>query len=387
MTSANSKYDIAIVGAGIVGLSLAYEAARQGLRVVLFERQARPQGATIRNFGMVWPIGQPPRTIERALRSREVWLELAQKAGFWAQPWGSLHLAYHEDELHVLEEFKQTTRHYPYQVEILTPEDTLSRSRAVNPIGLEGALFSATEVNIDPREAANALHRYLREALEVTIEYNTAITQVSSPRLYDGRKEWSAERIFICTGSDFETLYPEIFDQSGMIKCKLQMMRTVPQPKNWELGPNLAAGLTLQHYRSFAHCESLALLKRRIAREMADYNRWGIHVMMSQTRQGELTIGDSHEYGSDPSPFDKSSVNELILRYLRKFVNVPSLEIAETWNGVYAKLPDQTEFITQPEPGVTIVNGLGGAGMTLSFGLAQEVLAERHSVPRRAMPG
>ncbi len=370
----SNKFDIAVIGSGIVGLAVAYTAARKGRKVAIFERHPKAQGATVRNFGMVWPVGQPAATYVRAMRSREVWLELAQKAGFWAKPWGSLHLAYHEDELHVLEEFLATTQHIGYKCKILTPEEVISRSPLVNPIGLEGAMYSATEVNVDPREATEAIHKYLQTQLGVQFFYNTVITNISYPHLASNGREWSAEQIFVCSGADFETLYPEVFAQSGMTKCKLQMMRTTPQPRGWELGPNLAAGLTLQHYQSFAHCESLQLLKKRIAKEMSEYNRWGIHVLVSQTRLGELTIGDSHEYGIDLSPFDKQSINELILKYLKKFLKLTSLEIAETWHGIYPKLPGKTEYIEHPESGVTIINGLGGAGMTLSFGLAMEVM-------------
>jgi len=50
--------------------------------------------------------------------------------------------------------------------------------------------------------------------------------------------------------------------------------------------------------------------------------------------------------------------------------------LLQTWNGIYPKKTDgKTEFMHQPEPGVTIVNGLGGNGMTLSFGLAEEVVS------------
>ncbi|MDX1942032.1 MAG: TIGR03364 family FAD-dependent oxidoreductase [Saprospiraceae bacterium] len=376
MQQHNSKYDVAVVGGGIVGLAMAYIAARKGLSVAVFERHPKAQGATIRNFGMVWPIGQAAGTFHRAMLAREIWLELAQKAGFWANPGGSLHLAYHEDELHVLEEFVATTRQVGYQCQMLTPLETIARSNAVNPVGLEGALWSATEVNVDPREASEAIHRYLAQQLGVSIFYNTVITNIEYPCLVSGINEWKAEQIYVCSGADFETLYPALFAESGLTKCKLQMMRTAPQPNQWQLGPNLAAGLTLQHYTSFAHCESLQLLKKRFAREMGDYNRWGIHVLVSQTRLGELTIGDSHEYGLDLSPFDKSLVNNLILKYLKKFLKAPTIEIEESWHGIYAKNPGKTEYIVQPEEGVTIVNGLGGAGMTLSFGLAAELFEQ-----------
>ncbi len=368
------EYDIAIVGSGIVGMATAYTAAKQGLKVAIFERHPRAIGATIRNFGMVWPIGQPLDTFDRAMRGRDTWIELSRKAGFWAAKTGAFCLAYHDDEMDVLEEFVETRRNSGYQIGLIAPEETLAKSKVINPHGLKGALWSATEVNVDPREATQAIHQYLREEMGVDFFYNTAITQVDSPWLSSGEQSWKAERIYVCSGADFETLYPEIFAESGITKCKLQMMRTTHQPDGWNLGPTLCAGLTLQFYSAFAHCQSLDVVKKRFADELPEYNQWGIHVLVSQTSFGEITIGDSHEYGLDLSPFDRSDVNQLILDYLKTFASFPRMEIAETWNGIYPKLEGRTEFIAEPAEGVTIVNGLGGSGMTLSFGLAEELL-------------
>jgi glycine/D-amino acid oxidase-like deaminating enzyme len=97
--------------------------------------------------------------------------------------------------------------------------------------------------------------------------------------------------------------------------------------------------------------------------------------MISQNGLSEITIGDSHEYGLVHDPFDRDEVNQLIIYYLHKFTNIQNLEIAQTWNGIYPKLKGKTEFVSTPESGVTIINGLSGAGMTLSFGLAEEVVA------------
>jgi glycine/D-amino acid oxidase-like deaminating enzyme len=96
-------------------------------------------------------------------------------------------------------------------------------------------------------------------------------------------------------------------------------------------------------------------------------------VLASQTGVGEITIGDSHEYGDDISPFDRTEIDELILDYLRGFLVAPDLQIAERWHGIYAKHPSKADFVTDAAPEVKIVNGVGGAGMTTSFGLAEEV--------------
>src|SRR5205823_14868384 len=85
VSTMNSSFDDAVVGAGIIGLAHAYHLARAGRRVGVFERSPRPQGASVRNFGMLWPIGQPPGTmLQLALRSRAVWLEVLREAGLLA---------------------------------------------------------------------------------------------------------------------------------------------------------------------------------------------------------------------------------------------------------------------------------------------------------------
>src|SRR4029453_9672010 len=101
-----ATYDAAVAGAGILGLAHAYHLARRGLRVVVFERHPRACGASVRNFGMIWPIGQPSgRLYQLARPSRDLWLEVLEVSGLWHARSGSLHVAYHEDEEQVLREF------------------------------------------------------------------------------------------------------------------------------------------------------------------------------------------------------------------------------------------------------------------------------------------
>ena len=51
------KYDLIIVGAGILGTAHAYHAANKGLKVLILEKDNFPVGSTVRNFGQVVPSG------------------------------------------------------------------------------------------------------------------------------------------------------------------------------------------------------------------------------------------------------------------------------------------------------------------------------------------
>lgn len=365
-----------VVGAGIVGMAITRALHAKGWKVTVIERHPKAQGASVRNFGMVWPVGQPQgAAFNRAMRSREIWLEMSEKAEFFAEKTGSLHLAYTDLEMQVVEEYVAAMQGLK-SAEVLNPEQTRLKSPAAKPDGLKGALWTAEELIVDPREAIYKTGKYLESLPGITFEWNRAVSRIEGNTVYSGQKSWSADRIFVCSGADFETLYPELFSATPITKCKLQMMRLVQQPENWRIGPPLCAGLSFIHYKGFQVASSLEKLKEVYQDQYPELIEWGIHVMVSQNGLGELTIGDSHEYGLDLSPFDRTNVNDLILDFLKGFAQFKDWRIGSAWHGIYPKMTNgATEFIYQVDKVVTIVNGLGGNGMTLSFGLGEEVVS------------
>jgi FAD dependent oxidoreductase TIGR03364 len=241
---------------------------------------------------------------------------------------------------------------------------------------LIGALWSETEFTLDPRVTLARLPLYLEEKFGVVMRFGCSVHGIVPPLIEAGEERWKAEHFIVCSGDDFESLYPQVYAQSGLTRVKLQMLRTVPQPGGWRLGPALAAGLTLRFYPTFEVCSTLPALKQRIATESPEYDRWGIHGLVSQTAAGELTLGDSHEYGPCVDIFNKEEVDELILGYISGFLQAPALKIAQRWHGVYAKHPAHAYLSLDPAPGVKIVTSPGGAGMTLSFGVAGRTMEE-----------
>ena len=366
-----------IVGAGIVGLAVARALAIKGYKIKVIERGHAATGASIRNFGMIWPIGQPAGELyETAILSKRIWKEVCDSAGIWYDEPGSIHLAYHSDEAEVLEELASVYQDRGYQ--FLNKEDTIKKSAHAVREQLLGSLYSDQEMIVDPREAIIKLPAWLAEKYDVEFIFGKAVTDIAYPAVYCGTEEWEADEIYVCSGSDLETLYPRIFSTLPVIKCKLQMMRMAAQPVNERIGPAFCGGLSLLHYSSFKAAASLSRLKKRMETELPLYIKSGIHVMVSQNHAGELTIGDSHEYSHSPDPFDKQSINRLILDYLKTFARFNDETITETWNGVYCKLTNgQPWLIAEPEKGVKVINGLGGAGMTLSFGLCEQLINKK----------
>ena len=174
--------------------------------------------------------------------------------------------------------------------------------------------------------------------------------------------------------------FPAAVAAAQIQPCRLQMMRTVPQPNGFSLGPILVGDLTLCHYPAFRDCPSTPRLRARLEEELPQHHRWGIHVIAAQHPDGTLTLGDSHEYGLDLPPDSHPDVDELILAALREFALVPDLRIAARWQGVYLKSKvGQTQVVLHPRERVTMFTAMGGLGMTLSWGLARDTVSSWHT--------
>ncbi|MDX2066739.1 MAG: TIGR03364 family FAD-dependent oxidoreductase [Fimbriimonadaceae bacterium] len=363
------RADAVVVGAGIIGLAHAYHLARAGKSVIVIERDVQAQAATVRNFGMIWPIGQPigeRRTV--ADRSRALWQAVARDAGLWHRECGSYHLAYAEDELTVLREFAERSEG---RARMATAAEVAAHAPVVRSERLLGAMRSDTELCVDPRRTAHDLAAYLVRAHGVRFVFGSAALAIEPGRVATADSEYVACQVFACPGTEFSGPLAPLLQGYGIVKCQLNMLRARPDAGVAPLDTHLCAGLTLIHYENFRICPSLPMVRARFAETMAPYVNHGIHLLVSEHGDGSWTIGDSHTYGEPLPPYAPTEFDDLILRYLDTFLPVDRMRVTERWIGVYGKHPERPWIIDPVESGLTICTGLGGAGMTLSFGVAE----------------
>ena len=369
------KKSAIVVGAGIVGLAAARILCNNGYAVTVLDKTQRAVGASIRNFGMIWPIGQPDGELyQLAKNSSQIWKDICANTGMWFNQSGSLHVAYSNEEWIVLNELFAQFEKEGRPIRLLTPNQISAKYPQVKQHNLMGGLYSNDEMIVDPRIAVAKVSDYLASVAGVQFLWNHTVQEVGVGYVKSGNKIIEADKIFVCSGQEIETLFPETFSALPIVKCKLQMMR-LHSPNNLPVGTSVCGGLSLLHYSSFKNAPSLKLLHKKVVSEMPDYIKYGIHVMISQHELGEITLGDSHEYGFTFDPFDDHNINKLIINYLHGFMHASDWVINTTWNGVYPKMTDGSSwYFNQVLQDVYILNGLGGAGMTLSFGVAEKLI-------------
>lgn len=372
----SSPVEVLVVGAGILGLANAWAAARQGRTVRVVERSPFAHGASVRNFGMVWPVGQPADRIDLALASRDRWLELLAAGAVEGTHPGSLHLAADDLEATVMREFASSELGRRLGATVIDGDAARDRSPGVAD-SVVAALWSDAEVAVDAPAAVAGLTRWLESEHGVEFVFGTAVASVEPGlvRTADGT-EHRAEIVIGCIGAELGGPFGEVLLEPGVKRTKLQMLETVPQPDDWRIGPHLASGLTLRHYESFKVCSSLPELAGRIAANTPELDRYGIHVMASQRIDGAVVLGDSHVYGDEIDCFDSAEIDELILRELRRIIELPDWTIRRRWHGVYAKHFEHPVVVRETMPGCHAMVAPGGAGMSLSFGLADRFWEE-----------
>jgi glycine oxidase len=203
---------VAVVGAGVIGLSIALELRRLGLEVVVIDKSSPGSEASSAAAGMLAPQKEahsPGPFLELALTSRAMWpsfaAQVAELSGHRSTylPSGILAAAFNATELVALESRAQWQQAMALRVELLTP----TRARALEPALSDRALRAAwfpDEHQIDPRSFLPALAeacrraevRMLREDVAALVEERGRVNGV---RLGQGLEH--ADRVVLAAGA------------------------------------------------------------------------------------------------------------------------------------------------------------------------------------------
>ena len=366
---------VVVVGGGVLGTMHAVQAQRRGLDVVHLEREAAPRGATVRNFGLVWVSGRAPGPeLALAQRARTLWQELGElvpAAGF--RPDGSLTVATDGAELALLKEAVARPDATERGFELLDHRAAGQLNPALRG-EFAGALLCRRDAIVEPRSVPGAFRDFLTAAGRgYDWQPGREAVAVGPHAVLDHTGAWHrGDLVVLCPGAVHTGIAgPHLagYPRPPVRRVRLQMLQTAPLSAR--LTTSIADGDSLRYYPAY-DLPGRAMLAPQAPVAAAA----AAQLLLVQRLDGSLTIGDTHSH-DEPFDFD---VTEPPYDHLRgraeQLLGAPLPPVRRRWAGVYSQVTG-TELYhrSQVAPGVVLLTGAGGRGMTCAPAIAEDTFA------------
>ncbi len=336
--------DVAIVGAGIVGLFCAYFLARRGVEVVVVERKTPGSGSSTRNGGGVRSQWGTATNIQLSVLSQPYWAAFEDRFGVDVEMRriGYLFLAPDADGLQELRRQVALQRGFGVDSEILTATDIAARWSSLRDIEVAGGSFCGTDGFLNQHRLMHAVTQAV-EAAGATIECGADVTEL----------EMKAGRI-AAVRTTAGTIGTEL-----VVNCAGAWAPSLAEP--------LGVALPIRARR-------VQLMLARPTRLLPADLPWLIdpvrQVHIRQDVDGRALVGGflGNDEIVDPSAYDHDADADWIrsvLQYIaeRFAIEIDRSSVIYSWAGLYPTTPDQHPIIDRTEAGMVVVGGFAGAGL------------------------
>jgi glycine oxidase len=366
MSAHSGTADVVIVGAGVIGLSIAWRAAQQGQHVVLADPQPG-LGATHAAAGMLTPIA------EAAYAEREIFglgrdslrrypdfvAELHAVTGLPTgfRQAGTLQVAYDSDDLAMLTETRVLQESFGVHLQQLTARECRAAEPMLDP-SVRAGLLASDDGSVDPRLLATALQRAAEGAGAILVrqrvtEIRCAAGRADGVRLADD-SVMQAPWVVLAAGwqsAGIAGLPAGAAPPVRPVKGQIIRLRTTATTD----AAGLPAGLLQRTVRGLVRGSSVYLVPRD---------------------NGELVVGATQEELGSDTTVTAGGVWEL-LRDARTLVpGITELEIADIVAGLRPGTPDNAPVLGPSElPGLVLATGHFRAGVLLAPVTADTIAA------------
>ena len=354
-------FDVAIVGAGIIGAACALECAQAELKVAIIESDIVGGGATAAAMGHIVAMDDSDAQFSLTRFSQQLWnamrQDLPREVEFELA--GTLWIAADEEEMSAVRNKYRyfTSRGVP--AEILDAAALKQAEPNLRP-GLVGALLVPEDGVIYPPTAA----RWLVERAQ---QYGASLVHGKARRLSGGSVEIAGSATI----------------SSGLV---------INATGAW--APELTPGLEIKkrkghlvitdRYPGFVRHQLVELGYLKSAHSITS-DSFAFNVQPRAT--GQVLIGSSRQYGAEHRAIDHKIVAGMVARACEYMPALGKMGAVRCWTGFRAATPDKLPLIG---PSVTdqklwLATGHEGVGITTSLGTAKllvdQIVGRRSAIP------
>ncbi len=231
----SDKWDLIIIGGGIVGCSTALYAARSGLRVLLIERDTPGSAQSGRNLGFVRQQGRDFRELPLAMAALDLWGRLEQDLGRkvgWLRG-GNAVLATSENEAARQSDWQSNAKQFGLDTVLLSQSQLREKLPLITQrADLRGAMFTASDGRAEPGRATRAIFEAAVEA-GVSVILGRRVAQLdlqagSIHGVWIDRKLFRADQVLCAAGTESSKLLRATGYHLPQERIRATVARTVP---------------------------------------------------------------------------------------------------------------------------------------------------------------
>lgn len=351
------KFDILIIGAGSIGVPLAYSLAKRGKKVGVIDKQVSVgRGENKAAIGGLRATHSDPAKISICLKSLDIIRNFEKEHGLdvdWVQG-GYLFPVYDQEKEKALKELLITQKEFKLNIDWISKEKVMELVPGINPEGLLGGTYSPEDGSSSPLKTCGAFYKlsfeagaeyFFNETVESMKIEDKRITEVKT-----NKDTYSADLVINCAGGYAK----EVGEMCGL---------DLPvQPDSHE------AAITEPVKRFF---EPMVVDIRQ------DDKSDNYYFYQNKEDQIVFCITPNPKYIGT----DKDCTSEFFPLVCKRMINLMprlrNIRVRRTWRGLYPMTPDGFPIVgfTKEIENVFLAVGMCGQGFMLGPGLA-EIIAD-----------
>ena len=343
-----AAYDVAIVGAGIVGAACADEFARRGMRVAVVDRDLIGGGATAAGMGHIVTMDDSEAQFALTRYSQQLWQRLRPElpTNVEYEQSGTIWVAADQEEMTEVRRKRDYYGQRDVPTEVLDSQALQQLEPNLRP-GLAGGLLVPEDAVLYPPCAARFLiERAQQRGAKLHLGCSVAELGRGRVRMTDG-SEISAKIVVNAAGTFAAQLTPgiEIKKRKGHL-------------------------LITDRYAGFLRHQLVELGYLKSAHSMTSDS---VAFNVQPRRTGQILIGSSRQYGADHGEVDSEILARMLQRAQEYMPGLAQMSALRTWTGFRAATPDKLPLIG-PWPGddsVFLAAGHEGLGITMALATAR----------------
>lgn len=358
----NTAYDVAIVGAGIVGAACADELARRGMRAVVIDREIVGSGATAAGMGHIVVMDDSDAQFALTRYSQQLWQGLRSELpdDVEYEQCGTIWVAADEEEMIEVRRKRDYYGNRGVPTQVLDAQALRTLEPNLRP-GIAGGLLVPEDGVLYPPCAARFLMKRAQES-GVNLRLGVTVEQIGQGRvrLADG-SEIAAEIVVNAAGACAPHLSPglEIKKRKGHL-------------------------VITDRYPGFLRHQLVELGYLKSAQSVSGDS---VAFNVQPRRTGQILIGSSRQYGAEHKQVDNSVLVPMLQRAQEYMPGLARISAVRTWTGFRAATPDKLPLIGPwtADKSIFLATGHEGLGITTSLGTAR-LLADQISGTQSEIP-